>query len=57
MVTAIDGISVQRDGHVATVWLDRPERGNGFVSAMQMELHRQLAALDAELRPHELKKS
>ena len=43
-VTATDGISVERDGHVATVWLDRPERGNGFVSAMQIELHRQLEA-------------
>jgi enoyl-CoA hydratase/carnithine racemase len=48
MMGAVDGISVERDGHVATVWLDRPERGNGFVSAMQIELHRQLAALDAE---------
>ena len=47
-VTATDGISVERDGHVATVWLDRPERGNGFVSAMQIELHRQLEALDAD---------
>ena len=47
-VTSTDGISVERDGHVATVWLDRPERGNGFVSAMQIELHRQLEALDAD---------
>jgi len=43
-----DGISVERDGHVATVWLDRPERGNGFVSAMQVELHRRLEVLDAD---------
>jgi enoyl-CoA hydratase/carnithine racemase len=48
MMTPSDGISVVRDGFVATVWLDRPDRGNGFISAMQMELHRQLAALDAE---------
>jgi enoyl-CoA hydratase/carnithine racemase len=48
MMSPVDGISVERDGHVATVWLDRPERGNGFISAMQIELHRQLAALDAE---------
>jgi enoyl-CoA hydratase/carnithine racemase len=48
MMSPIDGISVERDGHVATVWLDRPERGNGFVSAMQIELHQQLAALDAD---------
>jgi enoyl-CoA hydratase/carnithine racemase len=43
-----DGISVERDGHVATVWLDRPERGNGFISAMQVELHRRLEELDAD---------
>jgi enoyl-CoA hydratase/carnithine racemase len=48
VITAVDGISVERDGAVATVWLDREERGNGFVSAMQVELHRQLAALDAD---------
>jgi enoyl-CoA hydratase/carnithine racemase len=48
VISPVDGISVERDGAVATVWLDREERGNGFVSAMQVELHRQLAALDAE---------
>jgi enoyl-CoA hydratase/carnithine racemase len=48
VITPVDGISVERDGAVATVWLDREERGNGFVSAMQVELHRQLAALDAD---------
>jgi enoyl-CoA hydratase/carnithine racemase len=48
MMSPVNGISVERDGGIATVWLDRPERGNGFVSAMQIELHRQLAALDAE---------
>ncbi|MCX4095742.1 enoyl-CoA hydratase-related protein [Nocardia sp. alder85J] len=42
----VDGISVERAAHVATVWLDRPDRGNGFVSAMQVELHRRLAELD-----------
>ena len=47
-MTPTDGISVEHDGHVATVWLDRPERGNGFVSAMQVELHRRLEALDAD---------
>ena len=45
-MTLTDGISLERQGHVATVWLDRPERGNGFISAMQIELHRQLEALD-----------
>jgi enoyl-CoA hydratase/carnithine racemase len=44
----VDGITVQREGHVATVWLDRPERGNGFIAAMQVELHRRLAELDAD---------
>jgi enoyl-CoA hydratase/carnithine racemase len=48
MMAAVDGISVERDGHVATVWLDRPDRGNGFISAMQVELHRQLEALDRD---------
>jgi enoyl-CoA hydratase/carnithine racemase len=28
------------------VWLDRPERGNAFTAAMQVELHRQLQSLD-----------
>jgi enoyl-CoA hydratase/carnithine racemase len=45
-VTSTDGISVERQGHVAILWLDRPERGNAFISAMQIELHRQLEALD-----------
>ena len=45
---AVDGISVERDGHIATVWLDRPDRGNGFISAMQVELHRQLGVLDED---------
>ncbi|KOS56708.1 enoyl-CoA hydratase-related protein [Rhodococcus rhodochrous] len=47
-MTPVDGISVERTGHVATVWLDRPERGNGFISDMQIELHRQLADLDSD---------
>ncbi|MFI7167216.1 enoyl-CoA hydratase-related protein [Rhodococcus erythropolis] len=46
MGSCINGISVEVNGHVATVWLDRPDRGNGFVSAMQVELHKQLRALD-----------
>jgi enoyl-CoA hydratase/carnithine racemase len=45
---AVDGISVEHDDHVATIWLDRPDRGNGFISAMQVELHRQLELLDAD---------
>ncbi len=47
-MTATDGISVECNAHVATLWLDRPDRGNGFISAMQIELHRQLEALDAD---------
>jgi enoyl-CoA hydratase/carnithine racemase len=47
-VTAINGISVERAGPVATVWLDRPDRGNGFISAMQVELHERLAELDED---------
>lgn len=44
----VDGISVEHHGDVAVVWLDRPERGNGFIAAMQTELHRQLGRLDAD---------
>jgi len=47
-VTPVNGISVERAGPVATVWLDRPDRGNGFISAMQVELHERLAELDAD---------
>jgi enoyl-CoA hydratase/carnithine racemase len=43
-----DGITVERDGATGVVWLDRPDRGNAFTSAMQTELHRQLAQLDAD---------
>ena len=41
-----DGITVERNGTTGVVWLDRPERGNAFTSAMQTELHRQLQNLD-----------
>lgn len=47
-MTAVNGISVDRAGPVATVWLDRPDRGNGFIAAMQVELHERLAELDAD---------
>jgi enoyl-CoA hydratase/carnithine racemase len=43
-----DGITVERDGATGVVWLDRPDRGNAFTSAMQVELHRRLADLDAD---------
>ena len=41
-----DGITVERHGTTGVIWLDRPERGNAFTSAMQTELHRQLQNLD-----------
>lgn len=43
-----DGITVEIAGATAVIWLDRPDRGNAFVTAMQVELHRQLALLDGE---------
>lgn len=43
-----DGITVEPRGATALVWLDRPDRGNAFTSAMQVELHRQLSRLDAD---------
>jgi enoyl-CoA hydratase/carnithine racemase len=43
-----DGITVEPAGATAVVWLDRPDRGNAFTSAMQIELHRQLELLDAD---------
>ena len=43
-----DGISVDSAGATAVVWLDRPDRGNAFTAAMQIELHRQLERLDAD---------
>ncbi|WP_156432853.1 enoyl-CoA hydratase-related protein [Mycobacterium sp. M26] len=48
MPDIVDGIRVDVDGRIGTVWLDRPERGNAFVSAMQVELHRQLDRLDRD---------
>ena len=41
-----DGITVERHGTTGVIWLDRPERGNAFTSAMQTELHRELQNLD-----------
>ena len=41
-----DGITVEHNGTTGVIWLDRPERGNAFTSAMQTELHRQLQNLD-----------
>lgn len=48
MPDTVDGIRVDVDGRVATVWLNRPDRGNAFISAMQVELHRQLDRLDRD---------
>jgi enoyl-CoA hydratase/carnithine racemase len=44
----VDGVSVERADQVGTIWLDRPERGNAFTTAMQDELHAQLEALDRD---------
>ncbi|MUL49478.1 enoyl-CoA hydratase [Mycobacterium sp. CBMA293] len=48
MPEPIDGIRVERSDHIATVWLDRPDRGNAFTSAMQDQLHVQLQSLDCD---------
>lgn len=42
----VDGIRSEHDGQVGVIWLARPDRGNGFTSAMQVELHRRLAEFD-----------
>ena len=47
-MTPVNGISIERRGAIAVVWLDRPDRGNGFISDMQVELHEQLVALDSD---------
>jgi enoyl-CoA hydratase/carnithine racemase len=44
----VDGIRVERAARIGTVWLDRPERGNAFTTAMQDELHTQLDLLDRD---------
>ena len=46
--TPANGITVERRDRVALVWLDRPDRGNGFISDMQIELHDRLRELDAD---------
>jgi enoyl-CoA hydratase/carnithine racemase len=43
-----NGIRVERADRIGTVWLDRPDRGNAFTSAMQDELHAQLDVLDRD---------
>jgi enoyl-CoA hydratase/carnithine racemase len=43
-----NGIRVERAGRIGTVWLDRPDRGNAFTTAMQDELHNQLDLLDRD---------
>lgn len=47
-MSPVNGISVERHDRVGVVWLDRPDRGNGFISDMQIELHERLTELDAE---------
>lgn len=41
-----DVITLERDGHVATVWLDRPEKRNAMGMEFWEDLPRALAALD-----------
>jgi enoyl-CoA hydratase/carnithine racemase len=41
-------IVVEREGGVATVWLNRPERLNAFNRTMTVELHRAFGELDRE---------
>ena len=48
MGETVDGIRVEREDRVGTVWLDRPDRGNAFTSAMQDRLHVALEALDRD---------
>ncbi|WP_293045951.1 enoyl-CoA hydratase-related protein [Mycobacterium sp.] len=48
MPDSANGIRVERADRIGTVWLDRPDRGNAFTSAMQDELHAQLDALDRD---------
>ncbi|MET0703057.1 MAG: enoyl-CoA hydratase-related protein [Mycobacterium sp.] len=48
MSEAVDGIRVEYADRIGTVWLDRPGRGNAFTSAMQVQLHVALQALDED---------
>lgn len=48
MSETVDGIRVERADRIGTVWLDRPDRGNAFTTAMQDELHVQLDVLDRD---------
>ena len=48
MAETVDGIRVEREDRIGTVWLDRPDRGNAFTSVMQDRLHVALGALDRD---------
>jgi methylglutaconyl-CoA hydratase len=41
----VSGLAVKRDGGVASVWLDRPERRNAFDADLIAALHEEFAAL------------
>lgn len=43
---ALETIRLDRDGHVATITLSRPERLNAWTPQMSLEAHQTLAALD-----------
>ena len=41
-------LSIEKTGHVATLWLDRPERRNAFGPALWADLPKAMAALGAD---------
>lgn len=47
-LAVVDGIRAEREGRVGIVWLARPDQGNAFTSAMQVELHRRLDEFDRD---------
>jgi enoyl-CoA hydratase/carnithine racemase len=47
-VPEADGNRVERNGPLGLAWLARPGCGNAFTPARQIELHRQLYALDRD---------
>ncbi|HVX20095.1 MAG TPA: enoyl-CoA hydratase-related protein [Acidimicrobiales bacterium] len=48
MTFSSDVLAVERDGHVATVWLDRPEARNAMGPALWADLPRAMADLSAD---------
>ena len=46
----LDTVSLERDGHVLLIGLNRPEKRNSFNRAMLADLSRAYAALETDLR-------